>query len=79
MNEIMSYENSSVPRELRDKTNIYGIKPGYKELAKNITIPQFFFQNHSQLSIMENAHPLDREELSHGFALSTADANVTLE
>lgn len=42
-------------------------------------IPQFFFKDSNQLSIIKDFYPLEREELSDGFSLKTADANITLE
>ena len=79
MNDILSYGNSQISRELREKTNVYPIKSSFSEKVKGLKLPQFFFHGSSQLSIIKDFYPLEKEELSDGFTLKTADANITLE
>ena len=79
MSEVLSYGDSQISRELREKTNVYPIKSSFSEKIKGLKIPQFFFRDSSQLSIIKDFYPLEKEELSDGFTLKTADANITLE
>ncbi len=79
MNDILSYGDSQISRELREKTNVYPIKNSFSEKVKGLKMPQFFFRDSSQLSIIKDFYPLEKEELSDGFTLKTADANITLE
>lgn len=79
MKEVLTYGDSQISRELREKTNVYSIKSSLVAKAKEMKLPQFFFQDNSQLSIVKDVYPLDREELSDGFSLRTADANIVLE
>lgn len=79
MEEVNSFGETYIARELRENMNIYTVKPSFRELIKTIKIPQFFPRENTQLTIIDDPVPLDREELSTGFTLSTADANITLE
>lgn len=79
MSEVNVYGDSPISREIRDKTNIYAIKPSFVEIVKNIKLPQFFFKDSNQLSIIKEFYPLEKEELSEWFSLKMADANIALE
>jgi type III restriction enzyme len=77
--EVATSMHSSVSRELRDKANIYHIKSSLVDMARAIEIPQFFPRDNMHLSLFDAKIPLDKEELSAGFTLATADANIVLE
>jgi type III restriction enzyme len=77
--EVATSIHSSVSRELREKANIYKIKPSFLEIIQSIDIPQFFPRDNMHLSLFDAKIPLDKEELSSGFTLATADANIILE
>ena len=79
MNEIRASGDSSLSRELREKTNIYPIKDSYIEKTNKLKLPQFFPRDNTSLSLFDYPIPLQKEELTNGFSLKTADANITLE
>ncbi len=79
MSEVSSFGDSQISRELREKANIYRIKSSFLEKAKALKLPQFFPKSHAKLALFDSPIPLQREELTSGFTLKTADANITLE
>ena len=79
MSEVLSYGDSQISRELREKTNVYPIKSSYSEKVKGLKIPQFFPRDNTSLALFDYPIPLEKEELTNGFSLKIADANITLE
>ncbi len=79
MSEVLAHGDSQISRELREKTNMYPIKSSFLEKAKELKLPQFFPKSHAKLALFDSPIPLQREELTSGFTLKTADANITLE
>lgn len=77
--EMESAININISREMLGRTNIFPIRSSFQEQAQTISIPQFFFREQSQLSIIDGTLPLDREELSEWFSLSQADSNVDIQ
>jgi type III restriction enzyme len=78
--EVKSMNQLWVSRELLWKwLKIFNVKASYKEIVSTIEIPQFFFSHQTQLTITDDDIPLDKEELSKGFSLLSADANIILE
>lgn len=71
--------NINISREMLGRTNIYPVRTSFQEQVQTISIPQFFFREQSQLSIIDGTLPLDREELSEWFSLSQADSNVDIQ
>ena len=79
MNEVSSHGDSQISRELREKTNVYPVKSSFQEKIKDIKLPQFFPKDNTNITLFDYPIPLQKEELSSGFSLKTADANITLE
>lgn len=76
--EIESSSNLMISREMLSRTNIFPIRTSFREQASTLAIPQLLFREQSQLSIIDGTLPLDREELSDGFSLLHADANINI-
>lgn len=76
--EVESSSQFMISREMIGRTNIFPVRSSFRDQAQAISIPQFFFREQSQLSIIDGTLPLDREELSEGFSLLHADANITI-
>jgi type III restriction enzyme len=76
--EVESSSQFMISREMLWRTNIFPVRSSFRKQLEEISIPQFFFREQSQLSIIDGALPLDREELSDGFSLLHADANINI-
>lgn len=78
--QVKSMSESWISRELLSKwLKIFKVKPEFQELIKDFSLPQFFFSWSQQLAITDDEIPLEKEELSKWFTLSTADANIQLD
>lgn len=76
--EVESSSHFMISREMISRTNIFPVRASFRDQVQTISIPQFFFREQSQLSIIDGTLPLDREELSEGFSLLHADANIAI-
>lgn len=62
--EVESSSQFMISREMMSRTNIFPVRASFRDQVQTISIPQFFFREQSQLSIIDGTLPLDREELS---------------
>ncbi|RYE16585.1 MAG: restriction endonuclease, partial [Sphingobacteriaceae bacterium] len=78
--EMENTDTAAVPNEIQKLVKNYPIKEVFAEKALQLQLPAFYLKvPSSDLFGINEALPLEKEDLLKGFALSKADTNITFD